>query len=125
MFIPFRIFVALIQAGGVNIEGSLRNIQLIRDNRVVAIVDFYNFFSNGVNDFLNLRLIDGDIIHIPAIKNRVKIEGAVLRPGFYELLQSEELNNLIDYAAGLTSKASSVVTIDTLNQLMKENHKMT
>ena len=63
---PFSdIFVALIQAGGVNIEGSLRNIQLIRDNRVVAIVDFYNFFSNGVNDFLNLRLIDGDIIHIP------------------------------------------------------------
>ena len=115
---PFSdIFVALIQAGGVNIEGSLRNIQLIRDNKIVTLVDFYNFFSNGVNDFSNLRLIDGDIIHIPAIKNRVKIEGAVLRPGFYELLQSEELNNLIDYAAGLTPKASSVITIDTVKPI--------
>ena len=115
---PFSdIFVALIQAGGVNIEGSLRNIQLIRDNKIITFVDFYNFFSNGVNDFSNLRLIDGDTIHIPAIKNRVKIEGAVLRPGFYELLQTEELNNLIDYAAGLTPKASSVITIDTVKPI--------
>ena len=115
---PFSdIFVALIQAGGVNIEGSLRNIQLIRDNKIITLVDFYNFFSNGVNDFSNLRLIDGDTIHIPAIKNRVKIEGAVLRPGFYELLQTEELNNLIDYAAGLTPKASSVITIDTVKPI--------
>ena len=115
---PFSdIFVALIQAGGVNIEGSLRNIQLIRDNKIITLVDFYNFFSNGVNDFSNLRLIDGDTIHIPAIKNRVKIEGAVLRPAFYELLQTEELNNLIDYAAGLTPKASSVITIDTVKPI--------
>ena len=115
---PFSdIFVALIQAGGVNIEGSLRNIQLIRDNKIIAFVDFYNFFSSGVNDFSNLRLIDGDIIHIPAIENRVEIEGAVLRPGFYELLQSEELNNLIDYAAGLTPKASSFITVDTVKPM--------
>ena len=115
---PFSdIFVALIQAGGVNIEGSLRKIQLIRDNKIIAFVDFYNFFSSGVNDFSNLRLIDGDIIHIPAIENRVEIEGAVLRPGFYELLQSEELNNLIDYAAGLTPKASSYITIDTVKPI--------
>ena len=115
---PFSdIFVALIQAGGVNIEGSLRNIQLIRDNKIITLVDFYNFFSNGVNDFSNLRLIDGDTIHIPAIKNRVKIEGAVLRPGFYEILQSEEVNDLIDYAAGLTPTASSVITIDTVKPI--------
>ena len=115
---PFSdIFVALIQAGGVNIEGSLRNIQLIRDNKIVSLVDFYNFFNSVVNDFSNLRLIDGDIIHIPAIENRVKIEGAILRPGFYELLQSEELNNLIDYAAGLTPKASSIITIDTVKPI--------
>ena len=112
---PFSdIFVALIQAGGVNIEGSLRKIELIRNNKVVALVDFYNFFSTGANDFSDLRLIDGDIIHVPAIENRVEIEGAILRPGFYEVLQSEDLNNLIKYAAGLTPKASSIVTIDTM-----------
>ena len=49
---PFSdIFVALIQAGGINIEGSLRKIQLIRDNKIIAVVDLYSFFNNGVNDF--------------------------------------------------------------------------
>lgn len=116
---PFSdIFVALIQAGGINIEGSLRKIQLIRDNKIIAVVDLYSFFNNGVNDFSSLRLIDGDIIHIPVIENRVEIIGAVLRPGFYELLKSEELNNLIKYAAGLTPKASSNVTIDTIKPMI-------
>ena len=115
---PFSdIFVALIQAGGVNIEGSLRNIQLIRDNKIISSVDFYDFFSKGVNDFSSLRLIDGDIIHIPTIENRVEISGAVLRPGFYELLETEDLNKLIDYAAGLSPKASSYVTIDTVKPI--------
>ena len=116
---PFSdIFVALIQAGGINIEGSLRKIQLIRDNKIIALVDLYSFFNNGVNNFSSLRLIDGDIIHIPVIENRVEIRGAVLRPGFYELLKSEELNNLIKYAAGLTAKASSNVTIDTIKPMI-------
>lgn len=115
---PFSdIFMAIVQAGGVNLEGSLRNIQLIRNGKVAATVDFYDLFSKGINDFSNLRLIDGDIINIPAIENRVKIEGAVLRPGFYELLQSEELSNLIDYAAGLNPRASSFVTIDTIKPI--------
>tara|TARA_B100000575_G_scaffold154690_1_gene123363 strand:+ start:3138 stop:5036 length:1899 start_codon:yes stop_codon:yes gene_type:complete len=115
---PFSdIFVSLIQAGGVNIEGSLRNVQLIRNNKIISSVDFYDFFSRGVNDFSSLRLIDGDIIHIPTIKNRVEITGAVLRPGFYELLETEDLNKLIDYAAGLSPKASSYVTIDTVKPI--------
>ena len=115
---PFSDIFVLIQAGGINIEGSLRKIQLIRDNKIIALVDLYSFFNNGVNDFSSLRLIDGDIIHIPVIENRVEIRGAVLRPGFYELLKSEELNNLIKYAAGLTAKASSNVTIDTIKPMI-------
>ena len=115
---PFSdIFVAITQAGGVNIEGSLRKIQLIRNNKVVSLIDFYNFFSNGVNDFSDLRLIDGDTIYVPAIENRVEIKGAVLRPGFYEILKSEELNNLVKYAAGLSAKASSNVTIDKVKPI--------
>lgn len=115
---PFSdIFVALIQAGGVNIEGSLRKIQLIRNNKIISLIDFYNFFSNGVNDFSDLRLIDGDTIHVPAIENRVEIEGAVLRPGFYEILKSEGLNTLVKYAAGLSAKASSNVTIDKVKPI--------
>lgn len=108
------IFTALVQAGGVKQEGSLRNIQLIRKGEIIDTVDFYSFFSNGLNNFYDLRLIDGDTIHVPAIENRVEIQGSVLRPGFYEVIASDKLNDLISYAAGLKAKASSVVTIDTV-----------
>ena len=38
---PFSdIFSALVQAGGVNVEGSLRSIQLIRNNEKIDTIDF-------------------------------------------------------------------------------------
>lgn len=112
---PFSdILTAITQAGGVNTEGSLRNIKLIRDNNTIAVIDFYSFFIKGSNDFSDFRLIDGDTIHIPPIKNRVEIEGSVLRPGYYELLQSDSVNDLINYAAGLKPKASSIISLDTV-----------
>ena len=112
---PFSdIFSSLIQAGGIKKEGSLRKIHLIRKGETIAVIDFYNFFNEGSNDFSNLRLIDGDVIHVPSIQDRVKINGAVLRPGFYEVLPEDNLNSLINYAAGLKSRASSIITIDTV-----------
>lgn len=117
---PFSdIFVALVQAGGINLEGTLRNIQLIRKNEVIQTIDLYKFFSKGSNDFSNIRLIDGDIIHVPAIQNRVEIKGSVLRPGFYELNSKDDINDLISYAAGFEARASSVITIDTIIPIEK------
>tara|TARA_B100000886_G_scaffold71583_1_gene45715 strand:+ start:2412 stop:4328 length:1917 start_codon:yes stop_codon:yes gene_type:complete len=117
---PFSdIFAALVQAGGVNIEGSLRNIQLIRNNEKIDTIDFYSFFTKGSNNFSNLRLVDGDIIHVPAIKERIEIKGSVLRPGFYELLADDKLSNIIGYAAGLEARASSIIVIDTITPIDK------
>lgn len=117
---PFSdIFAALVQAGGVNIEGSLRNIQLIRNNEKIDTIDFYSFFTKGSNNFANLRLVDGDIIHVPAIKERIEIKGSVLRPGFYELLADDKLSDIIGYAAGLEARASSIIVIDTITPIDK------
>ncbi len=117
---PFSdIFSALVQAGGVNVEGSLRSIQLIRNNEKIDTIDFYSFFIKGSNNFSNLRLVDGDIIHVPAIKDRIEIKGSVLRPGFYELLADDSLSDIIGYAAGLEAKASSIIVIDTITPIEK------
>ncbi len=115
---PFSdIFTALVQSGGIDLNGSLRTIQVIRNNEVVSNIDLYEFFNKGNRSGIDFKLLDGDVIYVPPVKNRVKVIGEVLRPGFYELLQTEELNNLIDYAAGLTPKASSVITIDTVKPI--------
>lgn len=110
---PFSdVFAALTQAGGIKVTGSLRNIQLIRNNNVIKKIDFYSFFNKGNANFTNLKLIDGDILFVPPVSNRVNIEGAVNRPGNYEILDDESINSLIDFAAGLTADASSTAIVD-------------
>tara|TARA_S200000501_G_scaffold358384_1_gene383082 strand:- start:116 stop:2029 length:1914 start_codon:yes stop_codon:yes gene_type:complete len=117
---PFSdIFSAIVQAGGVKKEGSLRKVQLIRDNEIIATVDFYSFFMSGKNTFSNIKITDGDVIHIPTIKKRIEIAGAVNRPSYYELLEKESLKDLFDYASGLTSQASSTTIIDQIIPLDK------
>ena len=117
---PFSdIFSAIVQAGGVKKEGSLRKVQLIRDNEIIATVDFYSFFMSGKNTFSDIKITDGDVIHIPTIKKRIEIAGAVNRPSYYELLEKESLKDLFDYASGLTSQASSTTIIDQIIPLDK------
>jgi len=99
-------FTAIGQAGGLHLDGSLRNIELIRNGEVISKIDFYSFFSDGKNNFANIRILDGDVIHIPTIINRVEIDGEVVTPGFYELLEDESIQSLIEYAGGLKPTAS-------------------
>ena len=109
---PFSdIFSAIIQAGGIRESGSLRNIQLIRNGLVIETIDFYAFFMEGKNNFSNTKIIDGDVIHIPDVATRVLINGQINRPGFYESVEGESVKNLIAYASGFTSEASSSATI--------------
>ena len=110
---PFSdIFSAIVQAGGIKNEGSLRNIEIIRSGKKIAIVDFYSFFIDGESNFSNLRLVDGDIIHVPIVKKRVKIEGNILKPKNYELQPNESLEHLIQFSGGLTPDASSLIILD-------------
>ena len=112
---PFSdIFSAIVQAGGVNNNGSLRAVQLIRNNQIITTVDFYSFFMNGTNTFSNIKLIDGDTIHIPSFKNRISISGEVNRPSTYELLSNESISDLIGYASGFTSDASSTLILNQI-----------
>jgi len=119
---PFSdIFSALIQAGGINQNGSLRNVQLIRSGEIISTFDFYSFFVNGENIFSKMRIIDGDTIHVPTIEKRVLISGAVYSPGFYESNKNESYEQLLDYSGGLNSNASSSVVIQRLIPLLERD----
>ena len=112
---PFSdIFSAISQAGGINYNGSLREVQLIRNNKVITKVDFYDFFMSGKNSFSNIKLIEGDVIHIPNVKNRVEIGGQVNRPSTYELLENEKISDLINFSSGLTASASTTLILSQI-----------
>ena len=119
---PFSdIFSALVQAGGVKDSGSLRKVQIIRNSEIIAVVDFYSFFLNGMNNFSNIRILDGDVIHVPVVANRAEIKGEIINPGFYELLDSDLLTNLINYAGGLSSIASDKAVINDIIPIDKRD----
>ncbi len=98
------LFNALYMAGGVNNLGSLRNIEVYRDNRRITTFDAYDFLVNGKYDS-NIRLEDNDIIIVPTYKSLVRISGAVKRQQAFELRQNETLANLLEYAGGFRGKA--------------------
>lgn len=95
---------ALTMAGGPTKIGSVRNIQLIRGNNRRNI-DLYAYINNPAAK-QNFDLQNNDVIYVPVSQKIVTIEGAVNRPMKYELLPSENIQDLIQFAGGLSKNAS-------------------
>jgi protein involved in polysaccharide export with SLBB domain len=98
------LFNVLYGVGGPTVNGSLRDIRLIRDGKVVTSFDLYEFLLKGM-DSGSLRLQNNDRIFIPIRKNAISIEGPVSRPGIYELKEGEDFSDLISYAGNLKPQA--------------------
>ncbi len=89
----------LFITGGVSEEGSLRNIQIRRNNKVIATYDFYDFLLNGSTES-DIQLEDGDVIFIPFIENKVRLGEAFKRPHLYEFRPGENISDAIKMAGG-------------------------
>lgn len=114
------LFNSLYYSGGPTINGSLRSIEIIRNNKIYKTVDFYTFLQQGLLDG-NIRLEDQDVINFPVYRKRVAIQGEVKRPAIYELKPDEHLEDLIRYAGGYTDIAyRSMAKIDQINKLERE-----
>ena len=108
---------ALFISGGVNKKGSLRNIQIKRDNKTVATYDFYDFLLKGSLDS-EVTLQDGDIIFIPFIENSVIMGGAFKRPHRYEFKEGETLRDVVELAGGFDTEVmdGSRIELSTLDR---------
>ncbi len=98
------VFNALYHSGGPSKNGSMRNIKVIRNNRVIANLDIYDFLMKGEAKG-NIRLQDQDLIKISPFENKVEIKGEVKRNGYFEIQKNETLKDLITYAGGFTNEA--------------------
>jgi protein involved in polysaccharide export with SLBB domain len=98
------VFNALYISSGPNEIGSMRNIQIVRNGKVIDELDMYDFLING-NQSGNILLRDQDVIRIPAYTARVSFEGEVKRPGLYEVKPGENLQQVLNYAGGFTDSA--------------------
>ncbi len=98
------VYNALYACAGPTTSGSLRNIKVVRGGKNIATIDLYTFLTNG-DLSNNISLQDQDVIHVPAYDIRVSIDGALKRPGVFEMKQGETLKDLLSYAGGFTENA--------------------
>ena len=98
------VFHALYMAGGMNDIGTLRNIKVYRNNKLVTVVDIYDYILNGKLTG-NVRLADNDVIVVGPYDCLVNVTGKVKRPMYYEMKQNESLGTLLKYAGGFAGDA--------------------
>jgi protein involved in polysaccharide export with SLBB domain len=98
------VYNALFLGGGPGKNGSYRNIELLRNNKVYKKIDIYNFLVNG-NQSDNVGLKDNDVIRIPTYNQRVTVEGQVRRPGIFEMKAGETFKDLLSFASGFNEFA--------------------
>ncbi|MDQ6481880.1 SLBB domain-containing protein [Dyadobacter sp. LHD-138] len=99
-------FNALYQSGGPNSNGSYRNIEIIRNGKMIRTVDLYGFLVDA-NLKDNIALQDQDIILIRPYEKRIELSGEIKHPGLFEIKQGETFKDAIRYAGGYTPNAYS------------------
>jgi protein involved in polysaccharide export with SLBB domain len=114
---------ALLQSGGLNEYGSLRNVTLKRKGSSDVVYDFYSLLLQGENPAVD-SLLEGDVIFLPRVESRVSVGGQVVRPAVYELSGATKLKDTIELAGGFSSNAYrsdiQLVRVDQFgNKLLK------
>jgi protein involved in polysaccharide export with SLBB domain len=96
---------ALLAAGGISDNGSLRTIKHFRGDKVVEEVDAYDLLLHGVRSEM-AHLENGDTLLVAPTGPQVTVEGMVRRPAIYELRNEKTLADALDLAGGILPAAA-------------------
>ena len=91
---------ALYAAGGVKYSGSLRDVMVYRNNKLLKKIDLYDYITTGeLKD--DIRLTNNDIVFVPNRKNTIELRGELQNSAIFEILDNEDLTDLVEYSGGL------------------------
>ncbi len=96
---------ALFACGGPSKRGSMRQIQLKRDGKVVTTFDLYDLLVNG-DKSKDVTLRAGDVVYVPAVGPLAALAGSINAPAIYELRGKTTLADAVSYAGGVTNIAA-------------------
>ena len=95
----------LYAAGGIKTSGTLRSIQVFRNNKLIEEIDLYQYITTGkINN--DIRLSNNDVVFVGPRKSKVSLSGEVKNSGVYEIKNNEGLKELLDFSGGLPASAS-------------------
>jgi polysaccharide biosynthesis/export protein len=113
---------ALFVSGGVKQIGSLRNIQLKRNGKLITVLDLYDLLLRGDTSG-DRQLLPGDVIFIPPIGRTISVDGAVQRPAIYEIKGEKTVSDAVEIAGGLLPEADEK-TVQLERILPSSTHQM-
>jgi protein involved in polysaccharide export with SLBB domain len=96
---------ALYASGGVRTSGTLRDVKVYRNNKLIKTIDLYDYITQGNID-QDIRLANNDILFVGPRLSSVTLSGTVKNPAIYELRPNESLQDLFQYSGGLPVGAS-------------------
>ena len=96
---------AIFASGGPSATGSMRHIELRRNNKLVSEFDIYDLLRNGDKSH-DVQLLNGDVVYIPAVGPQVAILGSVKEPGIYEVNDGSTVQSVLGTVSGLSNLAS-------------------
>ena len=92
---------ALYAAGGPNDVGTYRDINIIRNGRIVHNVDLYDYFSNGI--YPNIYLRDQDVILVKPLNIETELVSGFKQLALFEMKKDEVVSDLINLSGGASS----------------------
>ena len=95
---------ALLYSSGVEDFASLRNIKLLRGDKIIDY-DLYDLLIYGDRSS-DVTVQQGDTILVQGTNNFVEITGQVLRPMIYEYKETDEFEDLINFTLGFGRDAN-------------------
>lgn len=106
----------IFQVGGPSNVGTLRDIQVKRNGKLVTRFDMYDVLANGDNA-KDINLQPGDVIYFPPVGNNVAIYDGVKNPAIYEMKKNETIADLVKFAGGFTFNGESKqVVLEHINE---------
>ena len=111
---------ALYASGGPTENGTFRKVKIIRQGKSLGIFDIYKYLIEGSEEG-NVLVRDQDKIIVSPFISRVQVQGNVKRPGLYELVEGETLEDFIGYFSGFTADAyKERLIVERVNGTQKE-----
>jgi protein involved in polysaccharide export with SLBB domain len=114
-----RVATVVMRAGGILPNGSRRRIEIRRRDGTSVIADLLLYALTGDVKH-NPFVLDGDVVRVPYQTLVATIEGAVNRPGRYELVASSDLAELVDLAGGLSPMATTGLPVMVVRRAPEE-----
>ena len=100
----------LDKAKGINLKyGSFRQIEIVRNNKIVRSIDLYRFLANGAMNLFQFH--DGDAIVVGNLQYRYTVTGEAKRPFMFEFsTPTVRLKRILKLAMPDPSSTNVIIT---------------